>query len=61
MTRKSCLGCIYLQPITSMYPNEKNCHYLLMTGQPRNCDATNCDKKVVAKPNCIVEIISKTA
>lgn len=44
-----CQGCKYYRPLhhdSKMYI----CHYLLDTGNPKNCRVENCDKRDARKP-----------
>lgn len=43
---KSCKGCYYWRPSASYSKKTlKICHYMLDTGEPRNCPAEKCNKK----------------
>ena len=44
---KTCKGCVYYRSLSENGPNlQPYCNYLLDTGEPRDCPAENCDKKL---------------
>ncbi len=44
---KTCKGCVYYRSLSESSPNlQPYCNYLLDTGEPRDCPAENCDKKL---------------
>ena len=44
---KTCKGCVYYRSLSENSPNlQPYCNYLLDTGEPRDCPAENCDKKL---------------
>lgn len=40
----ACHGCFYFRPFTSFSDGAKGCHYILVTGEPRECPVNHCDK-----------------
>ena len=44
---KTCKGCVYYRPLSESNNRGKPyCNYILDTGEPRDCPAENCDKKL---------------
>lgn len=54
MSRASCRGCIYYRHLSAA-AGGKGCHYMLDTGKKRDCSADNCDKRLTAVQNRLIQ------
>lgn len=48
MSKETCTGCGYYRKIGAG-GRDRGCHYCHDTGNPRNCPAENCNKKITRK------------